>query len=392
MNIDVIDYLFINEDIAHIACKELELKFISLLKFRFLKSFDDKSTIFITHVIYFSFIVQNHRKTLTLMLITKLNNHHFILNKFWMNVHDVLLNMQLNRLIFELDRCNHFDIFKTFMLSLKNSSDFRFTSNFIFIKFVDSLNWFTSLTQDLNQFKKSTLRKTLNFKSNNSFISSFNIITKKSILFESLNKLKISTNIVMIDVVVFYKLNFRKNKTINVKCYFMTMFEINDALTIYRVKNDLKIFLIEINEMSDIFIKKSSLKKIKIKFYLNFHDLLQTFDFITTENFLFHRFYDYKIDFVDDFHMMQNQIYSLSYLKLMKLKKYLKKNLKKNFINFNNVLFFSSILFVIKFNEKFRFYINYCKFNVIIKRNNYFISFIDETLIKFIKCKYIVSE
>ena len=75
----------------------------------------------------------------------------------------------------------------------------------------------------------------------------------------------------------------------------------------------------------------------------------------------------------------------------MKLKKYLKKNLRKNFINFNNVSFFSSILFVIKFNEELCFCVNYCKFNVIIKRNDYFIFFIDETLIKFIKCKYIMK-
>ena len=149
-----------------------------------------------------------------------------------MNVHDVLLNMQSNCLIFEFDRCNHFNAFKAFMFSLKNSFDLRFISNFVFIKFVNSLNRFTSLTQNSNQFKKSTLRKTLNFKLNNSFISSFNVVTKRSISFKSLNKLKISMNIVMIDAAVFYKLNFRKNKVINVKCYFMMMFEIDDALIV----------------------------------------------------------------------------------------------------------------------------------------------------------------
>ena len=75
----------------------------------------------------------------------------------------------------------------------------------------------------------------------------------------------------------------------------------------------------------------------------------------------------------------------------MKLKKYLKKNLKKNFINFNNILFFLSILFIIKFNEKLCFCVDYRKFNVIIKHNDYFIFFIDEILIKFIKCKYITK-
>ena len=55
-----------------------------------------------------------------------------------MNVYDVLLNMQSNYLIFELDRCSHFDVFKIFMSSLKNSFDFRFISNLVFTEFVDS--------------------------------------------------------------------------------------------------------------------------------------------------------------------------------------------------------------------------------------------------------------
>ena len=70
--------------------------------------------------------------------------------------------------------------------------------------------------------------------------------------------------------------------------------------------------------------KKSFLKKIKTKFHFDFHDLLQTFDLIITKNLSFHCFYDHKIDFVDDFHTMRNRVYSLFYLKLMKLKKYLK--------------------------------------------------------------------
>ena len=162
--------------------------------------------------------------------------------------------------------------------------------------------------QDLNQFKKSTLKKTLNFKSNNSFTSSFNVVTKKLISFKLLNKLKILTNIVIIDVVVFYKLNFRKNKITNIKYYFIMMFEIDDALMIYHVQNDLKVFSIKINEINEIFIKKSSLKEIKVKLHFNFHDLLQAFDSITTENLSFHRFYNYKIDFVDDFYTMQSRV------------------------------------------------------------------------------------
>ena len=169
------------------------------------------------------------------------------------------------------------------------------------------------------------------------------------------------------------------------------IFKIDDALTFYRVQNDLNFFSIKINEVGKIFIKKPFLKEIKTKFYFDFYDLLQTFDSIAAENLLFHCFYDHKIDFVNDFHMMQNRVYSLFYLNWMKLKKYLKKNLRKNFISLSNASFFLSILFVIKFNEKFHFCVDYRKLNVIIKRNDYFILFIDEILTKLIKCKYIIK-
>ena len=88
---------------------------------------------------------------------------------------------------------------------------------------------------------------------------------------------------------------------------------------------------------------------------------------------------------------MRSWVYFLFYLKLIELKKYLKKNFRKNFINLSNASYFLSILFIIKFNEEFCFCVNYHKLNVIIKRNNYFISFIDETLNKLIKYKYITK-
>ena len=57
-----------------------------------------------------------------------------------MNVHDILLNMQLNCLIFEFDRCTHFGAFKTFMFSSKNFIDFRFILKLVFIEFVNSFD------------------------------------------------------------------------------------------------------------------------------------------------------------------------------------------------------------------------------------------------------------
>ena len=85
----------------------------------------------------------------------------------------------------------------------------------------------------------------------------------------------------------------------------------------------------------------------------------------------------------------RNKIYFLFSKKLEILNKYLKKNLAKKFISVNKVLFIFLILFVIKLNDQLRLCVNYRKFNVIIKRNKYFISLIEKTLIKVIDCKYI---
>ena len=49
---------------------------------------------------------------------------------------------------------------------------------------------------------------------------------------------------------------------------------------------------------------------------------------------------------------------------------------------FNYVSFVSFILFIEKLNEKLRFYMNYKKLNVIMKKNRYFIFLINEVLIK----------
>ena len=80
----------------------------------------------------------------------------------------------------------------------------------------------------------------------------------------------------------------------------------------------------------------------------------------------------------------------LSY-KLEKIKKYFIENLFKNFITFNKILYFSSMLFAMKVNEDLRFCVDYRKFNVMIKRNRYSLSLIKEIIKKIIECKYFIK-
>ena len=105
-----------------------------------------------------------------------------------------------------------------------------------------------------------------------------------------------------------------------------------------------------------------------------------------------YRFYGHKLEFVEKANkntLFKSRIYSISDYKFEQIKKYLNEHLKKEFIIFNYISFVSLVLFAEKSNKKLRFYMNYKKLNVIIKRNRYFISLIDEVLIKIQDYKYL---
>ena len=80
----------------------------------------------------------------------------------------------------------------------------------------------------------------------------------------------------------------------------------------------------------------------------------------------------------------------LSY-KLEKIKKYFIENLFKNFITLNKNSYFLLILFAMIINEDLRFCVDYQKFNVMTKRNRYFLFLIKEIIEKIIECKHFIK-
>ena len=90
-------------------------------------------------------------------------------------------------------------------------------------------------------------------------------------------------------------------------------------------------------------------KILKQKIFKFFYKFKNVFNFKKIENFLFHRVYDHKIEFIDDFLKTKYIFYRLKN----------SKKLKKKFINFNNVFFVSFILFVIISNELLKLYVDY---------------------------------
>ncbi len=77
--------------------------------------------------------------------------------------------------------------------------------------------------------------------------------------------------------------------------------------------------------------------------------------------------------------------------KLLKIKKYLKKNLKKDFISSSSIFFTSLVLFVAKSNEELNLCVDYRKLNALICQNRYLISLIKKTLARVMGCKYLIK-
>ena len=104
-----------------------------------------------------------------------------------------------------------------------------------------------------------------------------------------------------------------------------------------------------------------------------------------------HRFYNHKIELFSNKKFEFDFLYEMFKDELFVLKKYLKKNLSKEFIKFNQFNCLFSILFVKKFEKKLRFCVDYREFNVITKKNRYSISLITKILNRLCKVKYYIK-
>ncbi len=81
IDINVTKYAFVDESVAQKICDVMNIESIKLVKKRVIRAYDDKKNQIITHAIYSNLIIQNHTKSLILMLITKLEQQAIILDK-----------------------------------------------------------------------------------------------------------------------------------------------------------------------------------------------------------------------------------------------------------------------------------------------------------------------
>ena len=123
MNTDCTVYTVIDEALIEIICEQLQIAFILLSVFRSLRDYNGQiASKSITYVIYFTFKVNGHAEQICFMLIVSLNNHRIIINKLWMNRHDVILNMLYDRIVFKLNRCKYLEATFNHVFSKNNQN------------------------------------------------------------------------------------------------------------------------------------------------------------------------------------------------------------------------------------------------------------------------------
>ncbi len=349
IDIEAADYSFIDELIAQNVCDHLQIELLSLIKLKLIREFDNHyAKKLITYAIYSNLTVQDHMKRFIFMLITRLSQHQMILEKTWMNKIKVTIDMKDNRLQFSSFKAYikasikaHSTVLSSKKIAIEQKSS---TSIQILKRFISSV--VTQLSKKLSSFSK--------------IIKSFNSVNFAS-SFDSMN-------IAMIETAAYKSLV----KWLNVTTFAIIVTKIDQLLKKAR------------NKLEDVNLQKLSheeiLKEVKAKLSLKYHDYLDVFDWAMTDQLFSHRFYDHKIELIDEKMSSWSHLYHMFDYKLQKMKNYLIKHLNKNFISFSSISYASFILFIEKKDDSLRFCIDYRKLNALIKWDRYLLLLIDETL------------
>ncbi len=340
---DSVIYMIIHINLVNKVCKELRIQSILLTKEKLIKEYDEK--IFkktITHKILSNLIIESHKKLTVSMLIADIDHHEVILEKSWMNKNEILLNMQIDVIVFS-NQLNTFISIFLISLSSKHSSWSRSTSS-----------TFISQSKISRMLKWSVLTM---IQKESFSIWSINVASFKTLLNHSKkNKIK---------VFALFMMNINKEIAYNTQCNLNTL------------------NVSSINELTQ------NLKDIKAKLSLKYHEFLDVFDRAQLNKLSSYRFYDHKIELINDSTSFHCRVYQMFSVKLLKVKKYLNENLSKRFITLSQILYFFPVLFAFKANEDLWFCVNYQKLNVIFKRNRYSLSLINEIIDKIVSCKHL---
>ncbi len=375
IDIEAADYSFIDEVIAQIVCDQLQIESLTLIKAKSIREFDDHyAKKLITHVIYSNLTVQDHTIDTTSMLITRLDQHQMILEKTWMNKIDLVIDMRIDFL-----RFSNFTSSQKLIVLLSShrtiTKQKSLTSTHILRR---SFTFATSqLSQKSLSFDQSKEKFVKSIKQSKSFEAVSPSVNSKSTF--SLKPAFSSTNIFMIETVV-YKMLVKRS---DVKIFAVIVLKIDRLITTVKNKSE----EVNLHELSHVEI----LEQVRVKLFSEYHDYLDVFDRTMIDQLSSHRFYDYKIELIDEKTLSRSRLYQMLNYKLQKIKKYLIKHLNKEFIFSSFASYVSLILFIEKKDDSLCFCVDYRKLNALIKRNRYSLSLIDEILARIQESKYLTQ-
>ncbi len=373
INIEAADYSFIDEVIAQIVCDQLQIKSLTLIKAKSIREFDNHyAKRLIIHVIYLNLTVQDHTIDTASMLITQLNQYQMILKKTWMNKINLVIDMQIDFLWF----LNFISNQKLIVLLTSNKTITKqksLTSTHILKRsFTTSQLSLKSLS--FSQFNEKSVKLIEQLKSRDATLTN----VKNSKLTFNLNSFSFSSmNIAIIEAAT-YKMLVKQS---DVKIFAVIILKIDRLITTVENKSE----EVNLHELSHA----ETLEQVKIKLFSEYHDYLDIFDRVMIDQLSLHRFYDHKIELIDEETSSRSRLYQIFNHKLQKIKKYLIDHLNKEFIFFSFASYVLFILFIEKKDDSLRFCVDYRKLNALIKWDHYSLSLIDETLACIQESKYL---
>ncbi len=303
------------------------------------------------------------------MLITRLDQHQMILEKTWMNKIDLVIDMRIDFLRFS----NFISSQKLIVLLSSNKTITKQKSlTFTHIlkrSFTFVTSQFSQKSSSFSQFNEKSVKLIEQSKSCDATLTNVKISKSTSG----------STNIAMIETATYRMLVKRSN----VKIFAVIILKIDWLITTVENKSE------EVN-LHELF-HAEALKQVKIKLLFKYHDYLNVFDRAMINQLSSRRFYDHKIELIDEEMFFRSRLYQMFDHKLQKIKKYLINYLNKEFIFFSFASYVLLILFIKKKDNSLRFCVDYRKLNALIKRNHYSLSLIDETLACIQESKYLTQ-
>ncbi len=246
-----------------------------------------------------------------------------------------------------------------------------------FSNFTSSQKLIVSLSSNKTITKQKSLTSTHILKRSFTFVTSQ--LSQKLLSFSQLNEKSVK---------LIEQLKSRDATLTNVKIFKSTSDSMNIAMieaATYRMlvkQSDIKIFAVIIlkidqlittveNKPEEVNLHELShaevLKQVKIKLFSEYHDYLNIFDQAMIDQLSSHRFYDHKIELIDEEMSSRSRLYQMFNHKLQKIKKYLINHLNKEFIFFSFASYVSLILFVEKKDDSLRFCVDYRKLHALIK-------------------------